>query len=119
MAKTVFGHEMRRRHRIPSAVCNYGCRRSLVRTCVRGNVSHSWRDFHVKIPSCLTPCAKENRVLGQGNLTAERNESMNEPTVAPIMGMNAYWSCLWVGELEMGTGHSPALQLAVVDSVSK
>lgn len=65
------------------------------------------------------PCAKENRVLGQGNLTAERNESMNEPTVAPIMGMNAYWFCLWVGELEMGTGHSPALQLAAVDSVSK
>lgn len=41
-------------------------------------LGHVVRDFHVKIPSCLMPRAKENRMLEQGNLTVERNKSMNE-----------------------------------------
>lgn len=91
MTKTMFGHETWRRHHIPHAECDYGSSSSLARTCTWGNVSHSWRDFHVKIPSCLMCCAKENTALGQGNLTAERSKSMNESTVAPIVGMNACW----------------------------
>lgn len=78
-----------------------------------GNVSHGWRGFHVEIPSCLTHCAKENTTLGQGNLTVERSESMSESTVSPIMGMSACWP------FTQGVRHSPTLQLACVDPVSK
>lgn len=66
------------------------------------------RDFHVKIPSCLMPRAKENRVLEQGSLTARRNEFVN-----------VCWPFTCVGKLKMGTGHSPALQVAIFDLVSK
>ena len=53
-------------HHIPSAECNYGYSRSLARTHAWGNISHSWRGFHVKIPSCFTHHAKENTTLGKG-----------------------------------------------------